>query len=65
VGQEKNLKLTKRDNKMDTLAAQLMYLLQCGEVEVIIAIYIFLEGIKASETDNALIMGVDNELKFR
>lgn len=65
MGQEKNLKLTKRDNKMDTLAAQLMYLLQCGEVEVIIAIHIFLEGIKTPEADNALIMGVDNELKVR
>lgn len=65
MGQEKNLKLTKRDNKMDSLAAQLMYLLQCGEVEVIIAIQILLDGIKTPEADNALIMGIDNELKVR
>ena len=50
---------------MDSLAAQLMYLLQCGEVEVIIAKQILLDGIKTPEADNALIMGIDNELKVR
>jgi hypothetical protein len=51
---------------MDTLAAQFMYLLQRGEVQVVIAIriYIFLEGISAPGTDGALIMGVDHELEF-
>jgi hypothetical protein len=41
---------------MDTLAAQLMYLLQRGEVEVVIAIHIFLERISVRKANNALIM---------
>jgi hypothetical protein len=50
---------------MDTLAAQFVYLLQRGEVEVVIAIYIFLEGIIILEADNALIMRVNNKLELR
>jgi hypothetical protein len=49
---------------MNTLAAQLMYLLQSGEVEVVIAIYKFLERISVNKVENALIMGVNNELEF-
>ena len=50
---------------MNTLAAQLVYMLQRGEVEVVITICIFLEATSISETIDALIVGVNHELKFR
>ena len=50
---------------MNTLAAQLVYMLQRGEVEVVITICICLEAISNPETIDALIVGVDHELKVR
>ena len=50
---------------MDTLAAQLMYSLQRGQVEVVVAIYILLEGLRVARQNNALIMGVHHKLELR
>jgi len=57
--------LTQRDEKMHTIGIQLVYLLQGGEVEVVIATVIFLEGIVISRQEtHALIMGIYDVLEL-
>jgi hypothetical protein len=49
---------------MYAFASSFMYLLQRREVEVVIAIFITLRRDKGRKADDALIMGVYNELEF-
>ena len=52
------------DDKTNTLATQLVYLLQCGKVKMVIAICKILKMIRFPEAANSLIVRVDHELEF-
>ena len=50
---------------MHVLTAQVMYLLQRGEVEVVVAVYLSSWGYEGAVLwENALVMGVDHELEI-
>jgi len=53
------------DEKVHVLTAQIMYLLQRGEVEVVVAVYLSSRGYGGAVLwENALVMGVDHELEI-